>query len=210
MLSPSHFYTCINSPHIKQEVVCTAVLSRPLSQWGPLTDKYCPQPQLRWGAQAVTYSVSRSTNCTELLQVRRREEFYEIIKRTLHFYQHQAFMDFWHRHISSSLSISARIEEITHCSWHQLDWDHDKFSGQRAVFASGRHWLDAGRLGTRSWPVETLNRIILIAVFEGQQHWAINYPSIYSAQAGPILIWIEVNHDLCQCHNCHMRVNSPG
>ena len=183
------------------------MLSRPLSQWGPLTDKYCPQPQLRWGAQAVTYSVSRSTNCTELLQVRRllwKSENNFSISGLLTF-KMQSQLD-----ISSSLSISARIEEIAHCSWHQLDWDHDKFSGQRTVFASGRHWLDAGRLGTRSWPVETLNRIILIAVFEGQQHWAINYPSIYSAQAGPILIWIEVNHDLCQCHNCHMRVNSPG
>ena len=174
------------------------VLSRPLSQWGPLIDKYCPRPQLRRGARAVTYSdsVSRSTNCTELLQVRSAiiMRIYKEISYLAFSWSCETFMNtvdtvvdattIFQTSFSSSLSISFRIEEIAHCSWHQLGQAHDKYSGQPCVFAPGRHWLDAGRLGTRSWPVEGLNRIILIAVFEGQQqHRAINYPSIYQAQA---------------------------
>ena len=114
---------------------------------------------------------------------------------------------------SSSLSISFRIEEIAHCSWHQLGQAHDKYSGQSSVFAPERHWLDAGRLGTRSWPVEGLNRIILIAVFEGQQqHRAINYPSIYPAQAQAGQSWFGLKLiTTCASVTCDRpAVNGPG
>ena len=114
---------------------------------------------------------------------------------------------------SSSLSISFRIEEIAHCSWHQLGQAHDKYSGQPCVFAPERHWLDAGRLGTRSWPVEGLNRIILIAVFEGQQqHRAINYPSIYPAQAQAGQSWFGLKLiTTCASVTCDRpAVNGPG
>ena len=160
------------------------VLPRPLSQWGPLTDKYCPRPQLRWAAQAVTYSdsVSRSTNCTELTQVPSAEIGIQITrhfqetpkKRSLDdalMIRHVCiYVSYVYNQFLSSLSISFRFEEIGQCSWQQLDQDHDTFSGQLSVFAP-ETLTDAERLGTRSWPVWPLHSlIILIAVFEGQQH----------------------------------------